>query len=254
VTPPRTKPKSSVPGMMAPVEVQLASDVLAAQLRSRILEGELPAGTQLPVERELAEQTGLSRTVVREALKMLAREGLVRTRAGRNGGTIVIRPTVSSIVRSLDQYAQVGDVELVSLLEARELLEPVCAGLAAERRTEEQLDELEEIHERLRRAVGERGAFDPENIRWHIAVARAGGNDLLASFVEGLAGVRGAGTEDRYLTTAMMAEIEMAHRAVLRAIQDGDPDAARRRMHRHLHAFTAGTQHEAHLDAERQPA
>lgn len=228
--------------LVGPVEVQNASDVLAARLRTQILDGTLPAGTHLPVERDLAEQTGLSRTVVREALKMLAREGLVRTRAGRNGGTIVIRPTTSSIVRSLDQFAQAGEVHLDSLLEARELIEPVCAGLAAGRRSPEQLAELEQIHERLTEAValGQRSAFDPENIRWHIAVARAGGNDLLASVVEGLAGVRRAGTEDQPLTTEMMGEIAKVHSRILDAIRDRDPEAARRRMHRHLHAFSRG--------------
>jgi GntR family transcriptional regulator, transcriptional repressor for pyruvate dehydrogenase complex len=234
---------------IGPVEVQTASDTLAGRLRAQILSGSLPAGTQLPVERDLAEQTGLSRTVVREALKMLAREGLVRTRVGRNGGTIVIRPTTSSIVRSLDQFAQAGEVKLDSLLEARELMEPLCAGLAAERRSDADLGELEQIQSRLQAAVGDRAAFDPENIRWHIAVARAAANELLASFVEGLAGVRRAGTEDRPLTAEMMGDIARAHARILEAIRDGDADAARRRMHRHLHAFSTETLNEDQLDA-----
>ena len=225
---------------IGPIEVQTASDVLADRLRSQILAGELPAGTQLPVERELAERTGLSRTVVREALKGLAREGLVRTRAGRNGGTVVTRPDSGSIVRSLDQFAQAGDVALDSLLEARELVEPICAGLAATRRSDTQLAELEAIHDRLAAARGKADA-EPENIRWHVAVARASGNELLASFVEGLAGVRKAGTENRHLSARMRLEVVEAHAAIMAAIRDGDGDAASRRMRRHIAAYRATT-------------
>jgi len=225
---------------IGPIEVRTASDVLADRLRAQILAGELPAGTQLPVERELAERTGVSRTVVREALKALAREGLVRTRVGRNGGTVVTRPDTGSIVRSLDQFAQAGDVPLHALLEARELVEPLCAGLAASRRSEEQLAELEAIHERLAAARSQADA-EPENIRWHVAVARASGNELLASFVEGLAGVRKAGTENRHLSARMRVQVVEAHAAIMAAIRAGDADAASRRMRRHITAYRATT-------------
>ena|SRR5690242_13120015 len=225
---------------IGPIEVRTASDVLADRLRAQILAGELPAGTQLPVERELAERTGVSRTVVREALKALAREGLVRTRVGRNGGTVVTRPDTGSIVRSLDQFAQAGDVPLHALLEARELVEPLCAGLAASRRSEEQLAELEAIHERLTAARSQADA-EPENIRWHVAVARASGNELLASFVEGLAGVRKAGTENRHLSARMRVQVVEAHAAIMAAIRAGDADAASRRMRRHITAYRATT-------------
>jgi DNA-binding FadR family transcriptional regulator len=226
--------------IVGPIEVQTAAEVLAGRLRAQILAGELPAGTQLPVERELVERTGLSRTVVREALKALAREGLVRTRVGRNGGTVVTRPGTGSIVRSLDHFAQAGEVGLDSLLEARELVEPLCAGLAATRRTEDQLSELEAIHERLAAARNQADA-EPENIRWHVAVARAGGNDLLASFVEGLAGVRKAGTENRHLSARMRLEVVEAHGAIMAAIRERDSDAATRRMRSHIAAYRATT-------------
>jgi DNA-binding FadR family transcriptional regulator len=233
-------PVSASGDIVGPIELQTASDVLADRLRAQILSGELPAGTQLPVERELVERTGLSRTVVREALKALAREGLVRTRAGRNGGTVVIRPGTGSIVRSLDQFAQAGDVPLDALLEARELIEPICAGLAATRRTEEQLAELETIHDRLAAARGQ-AAAEPENIRWHVAVARASGNDLLASFVEGLASVRKAGTENRHLSARMRRGVVEAHAAIMVAIRAGDGEAAARRMRRHIAAYRETT-------------
>jgi DNA-binding FadR family transcriptional regulator len=231
---------SSSGDAFGPLEIRTGSELLADRLRTQILAGELPAGTQLPVERELAERTGVSRTVVREALKALAREGLVRTRAGRNGGTVVIRPATGSIIRSLDQFVQAGDVPLDTLLEARALIEPICAGFAATRRTVEQLAELEAIHARLLAARSQAEA-EPENIRWHVAIARASGNELLASFVEGLAGVRKAGTEDRDLSEGMRQAVERAHETIMAAVRQGDAEAASRRMRRHIEAYRATT-------------
>lgn len=221
------------------VEVQSASEVLAATLRAQILAGDLPAGTQLPVERDLSEQTGLSRTVVREALQTLGREGLVRTRAGRNGGTTVTRPTTSSIIRSLDQFAQAGEVEIDTLLEARELIEPICAGLAAERRSAEQLAELDDIQARFAACVRNAATFRAENVRWHVAVARASGNVLLASVVEGLSHVLQAGTENRRLSVRDRPEVIRAHASIMTAIRDQDREAAVRRMRRHIVAYRA---------------
>ena len=73
------------------VNVPKAADVLAGLLRERILRGELPEGTDLPTERDLGEQAGVSRATVREALRILDIEGLIDTRVGRNGGSFVAR-------------------------------------------------------------------------------------------------------------------------------------------------------------------
>mgnify|MGYP006313047473 CR=1 FL=1 len=70
---------------------------MADQLREKILQGELPEGTDLPKERELREKAGLSRATVREALRILEGEGLIATRIGRNGGSAVARPTRATI-------------------------------------------------------------------------------------------------------------------------------------------------------------
>ena len=72
--------------LLKPVDVPKASDVLARELRERILSGELVEGTPLPAERELVKQTQMSRATVREALRILEVQNLVRVRAGRAGG------------------------------------------------------------------------------------------------------------------------------------------------------------------------
>lgn len=224
--------------VLGDVRVQRASDVLAARLRGQILTGELAVGTQLPVERELAEITGLSRTVVRDALKILSQEGLVQTRAGRNGGSVVSRPTTSSIVRSVDQYAQAGVVNIASLLEARRLIEPMCAKLAAERRDDERLARLLAAHQDVIDSRPDAAAFEAANIRWHVAVAHASGNELLASFIEGISSVMKAGTENQELSDRDRRAVVKAHERIMDAIRACDGDAAARRMQRHLVAFS----------------
>ena len=84
---------------LSPVFVPKAADVLAETLREQILNGRLGVGSLLPNERELSERAGLSRTSVREALRILEVEGLIATRTGRNGGSEVVRPTSATLER-----------------------------------------------------------------------------------------------------------------------------------------------------------
>src|SRR4029453_5222835 len=82
---------------LTPMQVPKASDVLADDLRERILRGEFPEGTALPPERELVTQTNMSRTPGREALRILEVQGLVRIKTGRAGGAFIQRPGNESI-------------------------------------------------------------------------------------------------------------------------------------------------------------
>src|SRR5437016_13196913 len=87
---------------LAPLRVPKASDVLADDLRERILRGDFPEGKALPPERELVSQTRMSRTTVREALRILEVQGLVRVKIGRAGGAYVYRPGEESMAGSVN--------------------------------------------------------------------------------------------------------------------------------------------------------
>jgi DNA-binding FadR family transcriptional regulator len=219
-----------------------AADLFAARLREQILEGALPAGTPLPTERELTEQSGLSRTTVREGLRALEIEGLARTRPGRNGGTVVHRPNVDTIARSMDHVVRVGNVRFASLLEVRELLEPRTAQLAALRATDAQVAELEALHQRILTAADDPHVFATVNVEWHVAIAAASGNEIFATFMQGLAGVIQGSTETQTLDLADVREqVLQSHQAIMDAIRSGDADAAERRMRRHIVAFREET-------------
>jgi len=223
---------------LATVVVPKASDVLAAKLRELILSNGLAEGTPLPTERELVAQSGLSRTSVREALRVLETEGLVLTKAGRNGGSQVRRPGRESISRSFELFVRSHGVRFEALLEAREAIEPAAARLAAIHRSDADLAEMTRIHQALDQVldVAEHVRL---NLQWHRAVMRASRNELLIAFFDAIADSVQAATESQSLNSLeVRREVVRAHGRVLAAIAAQDADAAFRRMQRHVGAYS----------------
>lgn len=224
--------------LLEPVEVPKASDVLAHQLRERILSGELPEGTALPAERELVKQTRMSRATVREALRILEVQNLVRVRAGRAGGAFVQRPTTQSMSNTVTMLIRGQKIRLADLMETREALEPFCAELAARKRTDDDLAVLDRANETLADPGADLPAFLQANLDWHVGVARAGYNELLIGFMIALSGAIYAGTENAaFVDDTVRAETQRSHRSITNAIRSRDADAAGRRMQRHVHAY-----------------
>jgi GntR family transcriptional regulator, transcriptional repressor for pyruvate dehydrogenase complex len=224
--------------LFEPVDVPKASDVLAHQLRERILTGELPEGTALPAERELVKQTRMSRATVREALRILEVQNLVRVRAGRAGGAFVQRPTTQSMANSVTMLIRGQKIRLADLMETREALEPFCAELAARKRTDDDLAVLDRANETLADPGADLPAFLQANLDWHVGVARAGHNELLIGFMTALSGGIYAGTENAaFVDDTVRAETQRSHRSITNAIRSRDADAAGRRMQRHVHAY-----------------
>src|SRR6266487_3139911 len=137
------------PVQLTPMPVPKASDVLADDLRERILRGDFPEGTALPTERDLVVQTQMSRATVREALRILEVQGLVRVKTGRAGGAYVSRPGQDSMADSVDLLIRARRIRIPALLETREAIEPFCAQLAAKHRTDEDLGRLEAANEAM---------------------------------------------------------------------------------------------------------
>src|ERR1700740_280562 len=185
---PPAPPRSTV--LLEPVEVPKASDVLAHQLRERILTGELPEGTVLPAERELVKQTRMSRATVREALRILEVQNLVRVRAGRAGGAFVQRPTTQSMANSVTMLIRGQKIKLADLMETREALEPFCAELAARNRTDDDLAVLDKANKDIANPDADLPAFLQANLDWHIGVAMAGHKELLIGFMTALSNAR----------------------------------------------------------------
>ncbi|MEV4189191.1 GntR family transcriptional regulator, partial [Streptosporangium canum] len=112
-----------------------AYQALAADLRDRIVSGEFQPGDRLPIEPDLCVRYGVSRSTVREALRLLASQNLIRTVRGTTGGSFVAHPDPDHISAYLETSFDLMRVGIGQLMEIRELLEVPAAGLAALRRT-----------------------------------------------------------------------------------------------------------------------
>ncbi|HWC81691.1 MAG TPA: FadR/GntR family transcriptional regulator [Pseudonocardiaceae bacterium] len=223
---------------LSPVQVPKASDVLAEDMRERILRGEFPEGTALPTERDLVTQTNMSRATVREALRILEVQGLVRIKTGRSGGAFVQHPDGESIASSVDLLIRGRQIRLAALLETREAIEPACAQLAAKYRTEADLDTLERANESLSDKSGSLAAFLQANVDWHVGVAVASHNELLTGFMLALSRAIYTSTDNQgFINTDVRLTTAKAHRSITTAIRNSDADAAVRRMKRHVHSY-----------------
>lgn len=223
---------------LGPMDVPKAPDVLARVLRERILSGELEEGTALPAERELVKQTQMSRATVREALRILEVQNLVRVRAGRAGGAFVQRPTTASMASSVGMMIRGRRIKLVDLMETREALEPYCAELAAAKRTAAELDVLNSANNAIADPKADLAQFLQANLDWHVGVAVASHNELLIGFMTALSQAIYAGTENAaFVDDKVRAVTVRAHKTITNAIRDKDVEAAGRRMRRHVHSY-----------------
>jgi GntR family transcriptional repressor for pyruvate dehydrogenase complex len=222
--------------------VRKAYEQVADQLRELIMSGELARGDRLPNETILAGQFGVSRGTVREALRVLAAQNLIRTAKGAGGGSFVTLPTADHISDFL--HANIGllsESEAVSLhefLEARAILEVPAARLAAERRSESDITTLKAsiVDDPVHRPTDEQ--FD-YNKGFHSAVMVACGNTLLYIAAQPIFLVLQTNLSRSSLDHEFHQRIHDDHERIAAAIEHGDPDAAGTEMHEHL-AFLRG--------------
>lgn len=228
---------------LSPIVVPKTSDVLAGELRRKIISGDLPEGASLPPERELVAQTGLSRSSVREALRILESERLVTTRPGRFGGSVASRPGDETLGRSVSLFVHGRGISLQALMQTREAVEPSLAALAARNRSAEELQQLVDVTGRVEEAFDDTPLFLRENVNWHCAIANASHNELLRAFMYSISSmVYKATAMENFATEAVRRQVIQAHRRILEGITAQDADVAERRMARHLAAVRVALQ------------
>lgn len=234
------KPDGMLEGL-GRIKVPKSSDVLAERLKQEILSDAYPPGSMLPTERELVSATGLSRGSVREALRILEAQGLVATRAGRYGGSTVSMPSDDHLAGHINIFARGRSIPLKALAEVRLALEPMVAALAAERRTEEDLNELRAISDRIEQTaddVEDLEAFLVENVNWHDALSAASHNDLLCALATSVSGLMFEASKLReFASIDLRKRVCVAHRKLLEAIEEGDAGRARRRAEIDIEAY-----------------
>jgi GntR family transcriptional repressor for pyruvate dehydrogenase complex len=210
------------------------SSQVADQIQHLILNKRLNVGDKLPSERELCDEFGVSRTVVREAIRVLEAKGLLAAYDG--SGTYVKSLESRDVASSIGLYIRTQEEPLSheKLIEVRRVLEVPIAALVAERATEETCDELERLIAEMFAARHDPAAFARHDLEFHTALARATGNELfeilLDPFIDALYAVR------RLVSTleGIPEEAIQHHRNILECIRSGDPEKAEQAMSAHL--------------------
>src|SRR6266852_2725814 len=221
--------------MYTPIQSVRVFEQIAVQIEKRILAGELRSGDRLPTERELAEQFQVSRTAVREAMKILAQKGLVDMRPGR--GTIVIDGSHEAMQDSIGlvmklKLGEVGGSD--NLVEVREILETEIAALAAARATEKEIAAMHEAVKVMDESLNDANAFIAADNNFHEALAQATQNTLILILVNSIVNLL---SEQRKLVFEVEGGPERGqfhHRRILESVIHRDPEAARAAMHTHL--------------------
>jgi GntR family transcriptional regulator, transcriptional repressor for pyruvate dehydrogenase complex len=224
-------------------------EIIAATLRARILNGELVDGDELPTEAALLEEFPVSRPTLRESLRILETEGLVRIRRGKRGGCIVRVPRAESAAYHFGLVLQSRHVALDDIAAARAVLEPACAALAAERDDREEVAaQLDSIVDESELAIESGHDFTAAALSFHEALVRLSGNETVALLVGMLEAVWGinergwadaASTQGAYPERDLRQKVVKAHRRIVQSIRAGDADRAAREVRKHLTASQA---------------
>ncbi len=219
------------------LKVPRASELVAERLRELIVSGSVPEGENLPSEKELVMQLGVSRATLREALRMLETEGLITTKTGPKGGATVHHPNSSNLTRSLALLLQLEKTPLQTILEARRLLEPLCANLAAERITPAELEELRAALQMMKENLADTRMYVEAQLRFHLAIFAATHNEVLRLYTTSVGELITAQTARVGLSEAARKTGVKACEGILVALENRDGGLAARRVEAHLRAF-----------------
>jgi DNA-binding FadR family transcriptional regulator len=226
------------PAVFAPIRPTRASSDVIVQIRRAILSGQYRPGDRLPTEREMAQQFGVSRVTVRDALRALEANGLIRVKVGGQGGPYVSEPDISLLSDSIGTHLHLRGTTFEELAEARQALETTAAHLAALRATDEDLAALKDaIQGPMQPPPGEAATT---SLDFHTALVIAAHNQaLLAMFRATRALIQQAFDTLHAQQPDMAIAARMTHGQLYEAIAAHDAERAAALMRTHLEEFAA---------------
>ena len=217
-----------------PIKREPLASEIARKLVDYLLSGGIEPGDRVPSERQLAEAFGVGRSAMREALKSLTFLGLLEVRHG--DGTYLKKADSVLLPRVVEWGLLLGEKRTVDLVEARQKLEAVIAGMAAVRRDEADLVELRRLLGRMERLEGDPPGFVDADVAFHLRLAEAAGNTALRDILTGIQALLRA-----WIGRAISAEGDIPisyreHVPILAAVERGDELGAIAAMEAHLAA------------------
>ena len=242
-----TEEKQAAFDKFHPVETKRASEAIFEQVKALIMRGELKPGDRLPSERNMMELFHRSRPTVREALRMLERSGYIRTIPGSNGA-VVLKPDNRLLENSLKEALMVGHVSLTDISEYRRSSEVTTVTWAAHRRTDEDIQAMEEYLAEMRQAMGDYESFIGMDSHFHGLLAAAAHNKVSVIFNRAFSQINQGFMKDKMRSLPpdqlhdMVNRVQEMHEAIFAAIRDQDEVRAREAMISHIEAFRADLQ------------
>lgn len=229
------RPPRILEGSVRPI--RRAYEQIADQIRDLIVNGQIGPGERLPSETGLAAQFGASRATVREALRVLSSQNLIRTSKGMAGGSFVTQPSPEHISDFLSAnfslLSQTDDVTVAQFLEARAVIEIPAAMIAARRDDRSWLEELRSEVPDLPLTV-ERDDQIIRNTNFHTALVGAAGNRLLSIAIQPIFFVLQTHLKRSSLGIEYQERVVCDHRDILSALESGDEDAIGLELRNHL--------------------
>ncbi|WP_029897751.1 FadR/GntR family transcriptional regulator [Desulfohalovibrio reitneri] len=211
------------------------SGEVAERIRAMLAENNHAPGDRLPTERRMAEAFGVSRNSVREAIRVLADQGVLVSKAG--SGTYVADVGEDELARALTGVLSAERKRLRDIFQVRLLLEPQIAALAAANRTGDDVAELRRILDAQRRAVEARADGSAEDETLHARLAAMTGNPVLEKLTESLAEILDESRSEGLQPLERRAASVEAHERIVAAIEQGDAPAAEAAMREHLESI-----------------
>ena len=222
--------------VFTPVHQARASGEIVSQIERAIFSGALSPGDRLQAERELAEQFGVSRITVRDALRVLEARGLIRVKVGATGGAFVAESNTDRVAESISTMIQLKRMTLSELAEARTVVEAATAALAAQRSDAGSVSRLAQAAARARAVIGENVSHAQASMDFHVELAHAAGNEVLHATVAAyrellLPAIRDLRDERSVRHT------QKVHEEIVEAVRRHDAEGARELMVAHLEDF-----------------
>lgn len=214
-------------------------------IETRIIDGDLRVGDKLPTEKEMAEQYQVSRTVIREAMKVLKEKGWIETRVAK--GTFVVDNIDEPVRASFDAVVRLEKAQgYHSLIEIREILEPEVAALVASRANDAQRKRLQQAVEKMDQALEGKDSIEEfldGDFNFHMLLAESTGNPLIPIIISPLIKLL---RDQQAFYSSIVREgphrSQVNHKLIMAAIANHDPAGARRHMIEHIRQVREGVE------------
>ena len=216
---------------MYPIRRESVADLVYEQIMEQIFKGEWVPGSKIPSENELSKRLGVSRISIREAFQRLVSLGILETRQG--DGTYVKEFTPGVYMNPLIPLCVLDPVDLMEVMEYRKITEIETIGLAAERATEADIDELQEIYAKMEASRDDIKEFAAEDLNFHLAIAKASKNSLIIKVNQVVKNILSSSMSD--IVSSLGSDMGLYyHKQLIDTIISRDREVAKKTMEEHI--------------------